>query len=177
MRDDRPLAKDINWSPASDPKIAGILHGAKRYQPSTLDVLDAHRRSWMKDTQIELLNNAGTTFSKRVFLQLLPHSPTARMRYVATAHRDPDTGLWIPKWECLDYAKLWWAWAIALGIYPAGFTLDPTGHHYYCSVCFYDEDIQRYEFAVIEPQGNVIVPKAYPAHHYTGDDRVRTLVY
>ena len=91
--------------------------------------------------------------------------------------RDRKTGLWIPKWECLDYAKLWWSWAIALGIYPAGIVLDITGHHCYCSACVFDEEINDYELLVVEPQGNVIVPKAYPAHHYTGDEAVRTLYY
>lgn len=163
-QDDRPLARDITWSPnAVDGGVLGTVKGARKYYPSTNDdLLPAHRRSWISGATPQSLNDAGTTISKSAFLELLPHSPTARMRYVAKATDGT------PKWECLDYAKTFWAWMIAVGIYPTGFVLDFQGGHSYNTVLVYDEGISAYEVLVIEPQGNIIVPRAYPEHHYTG---------
>ena len=162
--DTRPLARDVIWSPSQvKGGVLGTVSGARKFFPDVeQDLLPAHRRSWIGGAQPQSLNNAGTTISKSAFLELLPHSPTAKMRYVATASSHT------PKWECLDYAKTFWAWMIAIGIYPTGFVLDYKGGHSYNTVLVYDEDIKAYEVLVIEPQGNIVVPRAYPAHHYTG---------
>ena len=139
------------------------MAAAKKYFPDTNnDLLPAHRRSWIGQATPQALNNAGTTISKAAFLELLPHIPFAKARYVATA--TPTT----PKFECLDYADAFKAFAVAIGIYPTGFVLDFKGGHSYNTVLVFNEFAREYELLVVEPQGNVVVPRAYPAHHYTG---------
>ena len=165
--DSRTLARDVMRYGIVDSSSIAIMKSAKKFYPTQSDLLTAHRASWIGHATPRLLNSAGTTIGRRAFLELLRESPTARMRYVAKATDD------VPKWECLDYADAFKAWAIALGIYPLGYVLDYQGGHSYNTALVYDEDDKQYDLLVIEPQGNVVVPKAYPERHYTGTGEVQ----
>ena len=164
--DSRALARDVLRYGIVDSSARAVIESARKYYPTVRDLLTAHRASWIGTAVAKPLNDAGTTIGRDAFLELLRESPTAKMRYVANATDD------VPKWECLDYADCFKAWAIAVGIYPIGYVLDYKGGHSYNTALVYHEDDGQYEVIVIEPQGNVVVPKAYPARHYTGTGEV-----
>ena len=151
------------------------LWAAVKYCPKVRDVAEAHERSWISAAKPEFLNNAGITISKKDFLKLLRYSPTGSCRYVAETNQ--INGVWVYKFECLDYASAFKSRLVSLGIYPVGFVLDLTGHHSYNTVIVYDTDIHMFVELVIEPQANVVVPQAYPAHHYVGDSQSQILYY
>lgn len=118
-----------------------------------------------------LLNDGGTTYEEGVFRQLLPLCPAALGRYVAEATDDD------PKRECLDFSREAVAWFVAVGIYVVGWVLDETAHHSYLVAQYFSERLGRYKQDVVEPQLNVVVPRAYPAHHYVGDVRAKVFFY
>ena len=165
----RPLAKDVPWSPAEiEGNVLSKVRNARKYFPSREQVIDAHRRSPWRNTQLRLLNNKGTTLDTATFADIVKYAPFAMMRYVAVASS------LIPKWECLDFAKGFWTWCIAIGIYPAFFILDFQGGHSYNGVCLRDlsvlddDAVNAYVLKVYEPQANVEVKRLYPEAHYTG---------
>ena len=176
--DSRPQARDVLWQEgASYGKAKSIVDNAQKYTPSVQDVAEAHSRSWIREARPEFLNNAGATISKADFLELLRYSPTAEARYVAQYQPATDDSEAVYKWECLDYASAMKSWLVSLGIYSVGFVLDLTGHHSYNTVVVFDTDVNLYVELVVEPQGNVVVPRAYPQHHYVGDDKSTILYY
>ena len=165
--DSRPLARDIPWSPSEvEGGVLGTVRGAKKYYPTRQNLLTAHEESWLRSAKPVLANSAGTTISKAAFLEILPHIPFARARYVATATGD------IPKFECLDYSQAFKAFMVALGVYPTGQVYDFNGEHSYSNLLVFDEEASKYVILVIEPQGNIIVPRAFPGRHYTGTGEV-----
>ena len=165
--DSRPLARDIEWSPAHGRyPVLPIVRAAKKFYPTHDDLTKAHNASWLRQARPVLANGQGTTISKAAFLEVLPHIPFAQARYVAAATADT------PKWECLDYADAAKAWTLAVGIYPSGQVYDFAGGHSYSNVLVFNEAANAYEIVVYEPQANVVVPRAFPAHHYTGQGMV-----
>ena len=153
--DTRPLAWEVMTSahPVPDAVMSAIDNSLE--QITGRDIAQAHTESWISGFQLAEYDQSFITISEEAFDMFLPYIPSRLIRYV------------VPDWECRDYADYAKTYSVASGWNAVAKTLDYGEHHSYCAATVRGRNGKLIE-KPWEPQAGIVIPRAYPAHHYGG---------